>query len=82
MDGIILRFSNLDVSLINESNTTLELRDLCTKSHLLLKTWPSNLVAKHQIDAICNENYIITHSRLAPILEECIIYDNIVMFHI
>jgi hypothetical protein len=82
MGGIILKFLDFNESLINETNTTLELRDLCTKSHLLLKVWPSNLVAEHQIDALCNENYIITHSRLAPIPEECIIYDNIVMFHV
>jgi hypothetical protein len=67
---------------INESNTTLELKDLCTKSHSFLEIWPLNFVVECQIDAKCNENCIIKYSRLVPILKECVIHDNIVMFHV
>jgi hypothetical protein len=82
MGNIIPRFLNFDESLINESNTTLELRNLHTNSHLLLKIWPLNIITQHQIDARCNENYIITYNKLVPIPKKCVIHDNIVMFHI
>jgi hypothetical protein len=47
MGNIIPRFSDFDESPINESNTTLELRNLHTNSHLLLKIWPSNIIIQH-----------------------------------
>jgi hypothetical protein len=37
MGNIVLRFANFDESLIDESNTTLELENLCIKRHPLLE---------------------------------------------
>ncbi len=82
LGGIIQGFLDLDECPINESNTTLELEDLCTKNHSFLKVRQSNLIAKCWIDARCNENCIIAYNIFDPILKECVIHDNIVMFHV
>jgi hypothetical protein len=37
MGNIVLRFADFDESLIDESNTTLELENLCIKRHPLLE---------------------------------------------
>jgi hypothetical protein len=82
MGNIIPRFPDFDESPINEFNTTLELKNLDANNHLLLKIWLLNIITQHQIDARCNENYIITYSKLVPIPKKCVIHDNIVMFHV
>jgi hypothetical protein len=82
MGNIVLRFADFDESLNDESNTTLELKNLCTKRHLFLENWPLDFMGKGLIDARCNENYIITYNKLAPILEEYVIHDHIAMFHV
>jgi hypothetical protein len=92
MGNIVLRFANFDESLIDESNTTLELENLCTKRHLLLENWPLDFMGEGLIDARCNFHCIITYDKLAPILEEYVIlaslldkyviHDHIAMFHV
>jgi hypothetical protein len=80
--NIVLGFSNLDESPINEFNTTMEFKDLRTKNRPFLKIQPSNLLIDCFIDAKCNENCIIAYNILVPILEECAIHDYIIMFHV
>jgi hypothetical protein len=46
--------SNLDESPINESNTTMEFKDLHTKNCPFLKTQPYDLVIDYFIDVKCN----------------------------
>jgi hypothetical protein len=82
MGNLVLRFVDFDESFIDESNTTLELENLCTKRRPLLENWPLDFMGEGLIDARCNENCIITYNRLAPILEEYVIHDHIVIFHI
>jgi hypothetical protein len=82
MGNIIPRFLDFDESPINEFNTTLEPKNLHANNHLLLKIWLLNIIIQHQIDARCNENYIITYTKLVPIPKKCVIHDNIVMFHV
>ncbi len=53
-NNIVLGFSNLDESPFNESNTTMEFKDLRTKNHPFLKTQPSDLVIDCFIDVKCN----------------------------
>jgi hypothetical protein len=80
MGNIVLRFADFDENFIDESNTTLELVNLCTKKRPLLENWPLDF--KRLIDAKCNEICIITYNILAPILKEYVIHDHIVMFHV
>jgi hypothetical protein len=60
----------------------LELRNLHTNNHLFMKIWPLNIIIQHRIDARCNKNCIITCSELFPIPKECVIHNNVVMFHV
>jgi hypothetical protein len=56
----VIRFMDLDESLINEFNTTLELGNLCTKNNSFLESWQNWISwGEGHIDARCNENCII-----------------------
>jgi hypothetical protein len=51
MGNIVLRFANFDESFVDESNTTLELKNLCTKRHSFLENLPLDFMGKGLIDA-------------------------------
>jgi hypothetical protein len=51
MGNIVLRFTNFVESFIDESNTTLELENLCTKRCPLLENCPLDFMGEGLIDA-------------------------------
>ncbi len=69
-------------SVINKFDTTLELKDVHTKGNMFLSNRPTNLINYDLTNAKCNENYIITNCSFILILQECIIHDYTVMFHV
>jgi hypothetical protein len=62
--GIWASYVDLNENPIDESNATLELRDVYTKGSLVFNNKPFNLVAYGFINAKWNENYIITYYTL------------------
>jgi hypothetical protein len=56
MGIVVLRLANFDENPINESNTTLELQDMCTKGNQLFNNRPLNLITYGFFNARCNEN--------------------------
>jgi len=67
MGNIVPRFAHFSESLIDEFNTTLELRDEFIKGHPLLNNRPSNFIVNCFIDVGCNQNSIITYYIFIPI---------------
>jgi hypothetical protein len=56
----VQRFTDLDENPIDESHTTLELGNLCTKNSPLFESWQNWISwGKGHIDASCIENCII-----------------------
>jgi hypothetical protein len=62
---IILKFANLNESPIDESNITLEFRDVCTEGNIL-SSKPLDLITFGFINARCDEKCIITYCTLVP----------------
>ncbi len=72
---------DFDESLINEFDTTLELRNVSTKGTPLLGSRPLDIVTYSLINARCNENCIITYCTFVLFPHECVKHDYVVMFH-
>jgi hypothetical protein len=82
MGWIVPWLTNFDESTINKSNANLELWKLHSQDLMLLNSGPLDLINNDEIDARCNKNVIIIYCTLAPIPWECIIFGDIIMFHI
>jgi len=65
-------------SKVYESNTTLELMDMCTKETLFFRSRPLNFVTYGLLNARCNENCIITNCIFIIIPHKSIVYDYVI----
>jgi hypothetical protein len=63
---IILEFVNIYESPIDESNITLEFRDVCIEGNMFLSSKSLDLITFGFINARCDEKCIITYCTLVP----------------
>jgi hypothetical protein len=76
------RAYEFDESTINKSNVALKVWKLCSQDPTFLNSGPLDLIDNGEIDAKCNKDAIIIYCTLALIPQECIIFGDIIMFHI
>jgi hypothetical protein len=79
---IVLGFTNFNESLIKKFITTLELRDVHIKGSPFLNNRPLNLVSYDLFNVGYNIKCIIIYYIIILILQECVIHDYVVMFHL
>jgi len=74
VNKIVLEFLNINESLINELDTTLELGHMLGKNCSLVLAKPLNIIINCFINVRGNENCIITYCILVPIPLSCFMY--------